>query len=229
MNKIIYYITLFAILLLPYDLLSKNKMFNKNNMQTAIKKIIASQLANNNIIVKLDRFNTIIFANNHPLQTSGNCKIKKNYFNCSVNLQVGKKNKYIDVTGTFKELVYTPVAKTIIPANSLLSNENIDKILVYKNKITDNIIKHKQDVINKITLNTLYPGELIYKKNIGKTITIKKNTQITGKVRSQNIQITIPVTAMTHASINETIPLKYKDRIIHGKVINDNEVIIVKQ
>lgn len=185
----------------------------------------ASQLKN--ITTKLN-FRTPLNTIMVPLSFSGNLKFKQFKFNqirrtFEVTIQpteANGKNFSKTLTGSIKTVALHPVLKRTLKKGDTIDSSDIEFLEFSPNRIPNNTIQSKHQLIGKVASKSLSAGSFIRGTDIEKRKVIKKDQLVTLILEKPGLSLKTQGKAITSASLNETISVMniQSKRIIHGVV-----------
>lgn len=185
----------------------------------------ASQLKN--ITTKLN-FRTSLNTLMVPLGFSGNLKFKQFKYNqlrrtFEVTIQPTEatgRNFSKRLTGSIKMVARHPVLKRTLKKGETIDNSDIEFLEFSPNRIPNNTIQSKDQLVGKVASKSLSAGSFIRSTDIEKRKVIKKDQLVTLILEKPGLSLKTQGKAITSASLNETISVMniQSKRIIHGIV-----------
>lgn len=135
----------------------------------------------------------------------------------------------IPVSGKYEEAILLPVLSRKIQKGEIIKEGDIE-IVEHPKRFEDrNIVLKKEDLIGKIVKNNVLAKSPVPIRSIDKPIMVKKNNSISMVYRAPSIEILAKGTAMQDGALGDTVSIKNvsSGAIVHGKVVSDNQVIII--
>ena len=152
-----------------------------------------------------------------------------NKFTCTIDVfSEGQNIGRSELIGKYYLLDGVFVPARNINKGEIISDADLQKVMVRRNRIKDVNITSKDKLINKEAKRMLKSGKLIMNSEVGDKILIKKGDYVTAIYQTAKMQITTRAQAQEDGSKNDRIELQNpkSKKAIFGTVIDSETVQI---
>lgn len=152
-----------------------------------------------------------------------------NKFTCTIDVfSEGQNIGHSELIGKYYLLDGIFVPARNINKGEIISDADLKKVMVRRNRIKDVNITSKDKLINKEAKRMLKSGKLIMNSEVGDKILIKKGDYVTAIYQTAKMQITTRAQAQEDGSKNDRIELQNpkSKKAIFGTVIDSETVQI---
>lgn len=152
-----------------------------------------------------------------------------NKFTCTIDVfSEGQNIGHSELIGKYYLLDGVFVPARNINKGEIISDADLKKVMVRRNRIKDVNITSKDKLINKEAKRMLKSGKLIMNSEVGDKILIKKGDYVTAIYQTAKMQITTRAQAQEDGSKNDRIELQNpkSKKAIFGTVIDSETVQI---
>ncbi len=135
----------------------------------------------------------------------------------------------IPVSGRYEEAILLPVLSRKIQKGETIKEGDIE-IVEHPKRFEDrNIVLKKEDLIGKVIKNNVSAKNPVPIRSIDKPLMVKKSSSVSMVYRAPSIEILAKGTAMQDGALGDMVSIKNvsSGAIVHGKVVSDNQVIII--
>ncbi len=153
----------------------------------------------------------------------------QNKFSCKVEIFAdGKPYAISEIQGKYYVLGEAYVPTKNINKGEIISENMLKPIALRMNRIKPMNVIEKDKLVNKEAKKTLKEGKIVNNRDIGSKILIKKNDIITAVYKTDKMQITTKVQALSDGSKGDKIELvnTKSKKILFGEVLDADTVEI---
>ncbi len=140
----------------------------------------------------------------------------------------------VDETGLLgrffvSEEIYVPVMS--IAKGEIIKEETLQKIKVRSNRLRDDVLKNKEDLLGKQVVRTIAANKPVSRKDVREEIIVKKGQSVVVVYKYKGLEIVSKMEALEDGARGQTIKLMNmkSEKTLKGKVLNANMIEVVTE
>ncbi len=121
------------------------------------------------------------------------------------------------------------VARNMIPANEIITEDDLDSVSYDKNQLYGGFFKNKEEVLGQVAAQIIPAGTVFTKRNIKLPVLVHRNQVIDIVARSHSVSVSMTGIAKSDGSLNQVVTVynPSSKRTLDAIVVGSNKAEVI--